>query len=245
MGLLSGSTRHAGRAFAATLWHNIPVQHGLLRGLLIALLAPAAILPIAFTPRHAPGPPRSRPPAIESIASPSLPAGGLRSALRDPSNNPELAALFAADQGERKALNAASTPADWAALAANDEGRRARVAAIVATGGAETGADWYMAAMVYQHGGTLDDYARAREYAITSVLRGDEDGRWLAAAAWDRWLVQAGYPQRFGTQSVCDRTTGVRRCHLSDYDPTITDDERSLWDVPPLAASLQRLGAHP
>ena len=152
----------------------------------------------------------------------------------------ELSALFEADQAERKALSATATPADWAALTASDERRRARVAVIVAAGGATTGADWYAAAMIYQHGQTLGDYAHAREYAVEAVRRGDEDGRWLAAAAWDRWLVHAGYPQRFGTQSACDWSTGVRRCRLHDYDPSITDEERARWNVPSLATALHR-----
>jgi hypothetical protein len=216
------------------VWHNMLVGQGLLRGLLIAALAPAAILPIALTPHHASVPAPSRPPPV---APPPLRGEGPRSQLGDPSNNPELAALFEADQGERKAMTRASTPDDWAALAAKDEVRRARVAVLLASGAAKTGADWYAAAMIYQHGEALDDYAHAREYALAAVRLGDDDGRWLAAAAWDRWLVHAGYPQRFGTQRVCDSSTGVRRCHPYDSDPSITDDERARWNVPPLATS--------
>jgi len=215
------------------------VRLGLLRGLLIASLAPAAILPIALAPHHtpAPSPSPSRPSPLAPLAPPPLRDEGPRSALGDPSNNPELSALFEADQGERKAMTPASTPADWAGLATKDEVRRARVAVLLASGAAKTGADWYVAAMIYQHGEALDDFAHAREYALAAVRLGDDDGRWLAAAAWDRWLVHAGYPQRFGTQSVCDSTTGVRRCHPYDSDPSITDDERARWNVPPLATS--------
>jgi hypothetical protein len=221
-------------------WRNGPVRHGLLRGLIVAGLAPVALLPIALATGQGRAPSRKQRPPIDVVAPPPLSIDP-RPAL-GASSNAELAALFEADQGERKGLSAAATPADWAALTAKDERRRARVAVIVSAGGATTATDWYAAAMIYQHGQTLDDFAHAREYAVEAVRRGDEHGRWLAAAAWDRWLVHAGYPQRFGTQSICDLTDGgLSRCRLYDYDPSITDEERARWNVPSLATALHRL----
>ena len=118
----------------------------------------------------------------------------------------------------------------------DDAERRARVAEIIAAGGAKTGDDYYAAAMVYQHGDELDDFASARKYAARAVELGNVGGRWLAAAAWDRWLVNAGYPQRFGTQYMCKPD-----CELQEWDESTTDEERALWNVPPIEVAKHRM----
>ncbi len=97
--------------------------------------------------------------------------------------------------------------------------------------------------MIYQHGESLDDFARARAYAGEAVRRGEGAGLWLAAAAWDRWLLHAGYPQRFGTQGRCENDAGVRHCRLDAYEPSTTDEERARWNVPPLAELLHQFDA--
>jgi hypothetical protein len=45
-----------------------------------------------------------------------------------------------------------------------------------------------------------------------------------------------GLPQKYGTNYVSDG----RRQRLWDVDPATTDDERALWDVPPLAEQLRK-----
>jgi len=156
----------------------------------------------------------------------------------DEENNAELRQLMAKDQAARqdvpslKEVSREEFAAFWKRVSADDAARRARVAEILAAGGARTGEDYFAAALVYQHGQELDDFARAREYAAKAVQLGNERGRWLAAAAWDRWLVNAGYPQRFGTQYMCDPD-----CRLQAWDETMTDGERARWNVPPLAVA--------
>lgn len=159
----------------------------------------------------------------------------------DKKNNSELRALVEADQAARQNIpDMQETPEErkafWKKTSADDAERRARVAEIVAAGGAKTGDDYYAAAMVYQHGAELADFARAREYAAKAVELGDEGGRWLAAAAWDRWLVNAGYPQRFGTQYLCNPD-----CELQEWDESTTDEERARWNVPPIEVAKHRM----
>jgi hypothetical protein len=211
-------------------------------GVVVALLSAIALLPIALVPARNPHQAAGKPPPLQLLEPPVLPAD-LLSGPKDPANDPELAEIYATDQAERATPPAAGAVDQWTALREHDTSRRARVAAIVASGRARTGADWYAAAMVYQHGEALDDYARARDYAVAAVLRGDRRGSWLAAAAWDRWLVHAGYPQRFGTQARCDVIDGGQRCHLEPYDPSTTDADRSRWNVPPLREMLRRYEA--
>ena len=60
---------------------------------------------------------------------------------------------------------------------------------------------------------------------------GHPAGRWLAAAAYDRWLTQQGRPQKYGTQY---RQAGGR-WELYEVDAATNDEERAHWNVPPLA----------
>jgi hypothetical protein len=60
--------------------------------------------------------------------------------------------------------------------------------------------------------------------------------RWLAAAAYDRWLMTGGLPQKYGTQYRFAKGRWV----LHEVDPTTSDGERARWDVPPLAEALRR-----
>lgn len=81
-------------------------------------------------------------------------------------NNAELGALYEADQGARRDTPDMHTTSEeerrafWERVTAEDAERRARVAEIVAAGEAKSGADYFAAAMVYQHGDRLEALAR-------------------------------------------------------------------------------------
>jgi hypothetical protein len=66
---------------------------------------------------------------------------------------------------------------------------------------------------------------------------GNDLAKWLAAAAWDRTLVRLGKPQRYGTQFRVGKD-GLRVLEL--VDPTVTDEERAEWNVPPLEEARKR-----
>jgi len=192
-------------------------RHPPVTGFAVALCTSLALLPLVFVARQTPRrlAREGRPPPLQAIDPPQWPidatsnAGGV-------GDDAELALLFEADQRERHERESRSVwkEAESVVVAQHDSSRRQRVSELIAAGRVRTGADWYRAAMIYQHGETLDDYARARAYAVQAVARGDEDGLWLAAAAWDRWLIHAGYPQRFGTQSECHVDARLRVCHM-------------------------------
>lgn len=151
-------------------------------------------------------------------------------------NDSELNAIQIADQADRADLvPGKADPERRKGIHARDSARRTRVAELVAAGRVRTKGDWFAAAMVYQHGDTLADYERARQYAYESAKLGNRAGLWLTAAAWDRWLLMAGYPQRYGTQYTCKPT-----CVLKPFDESITDDERKRWNCPTLAEAKAR-----
>jgi hypothetical protein len=131
--------------------------------------------------------------------------------------NPELTALFEADQADRKGE---LHPDMWL----RDAARRQRVEELINEGGLRVAEDYLHAAFIFQHGDKLEHYWQAHELALQAVDLG------LAAAAYDRWLMHQNLPQKFGTQY--QRRRGV--WELYTFDPTTTDAERARWDVPSL-----------
>ena len=138
--------------------------------------------------------------------------------------DPELSEIYDADQADRHA-----DAIDWRTVRERDRERRERVHALLAAGRVKSASDHYKAALVFLHGDTLADYERARSLAYESAKRGFHGGLWLTAAAWDRWLMTAGHPQRFGTQFHCPEG---KPCEVVPLDPATTPEERARWGVP-------------
>ena len=149
--------------------------------------------------------------------------------------NAELERLYNEDQADR----AQEDKIDWKVVDKRDEERRKRVLEIVGQGGAKEAADYVHAAMVFQHGHVPEDYEKAHEWCLKAVeIDPDYPGaRWLAAASKDRYLMNLGKPQLYGTQYRKDRDGPW---YLWQVDPSITDEERAKWDVPPLARAKAR-----
>jgi hypothetical protein len=147
----------------------------------------------------------------------------------------ELRALYEADRQERIDQPRNGTPA-YQAMRQRDHQRRVRASEMLAMAEALTADDYYHAACLFQHGDTPDDAWQAHTLALQALDRGALSARWLAAAAYDRWCMYQGKPQKYGTNYVTD---GVRH-RLWDTDPATTDAERAAWDVPPLAEQLRK-----
>jgi hypothetical protein len=149
--------------------------------------------------------------------------------------NEELAALYREDQADRQGGLGAII---WASFGRRDAARRKRVREILQQGGAKVAADFFHAAMVFQHGDDLDDFQTAHELAVkaTELDPNHDTARWLAAAAKDRWLMHSGKPQWYGTQYVMKNWKWA----LYEVDPSISDAERASWNVPALSESKRR-----
>lgn len=115
----------------------------------------------------------------------------------EPVDNPELQALFEADQAARF-----DEDADWDVVAREDSLRLGRVEQLRQADSLFTANDCFHAAMVFQHGMDSSAYRRAWELAGRAVeLDSSHDvARWLTAATEDRWRLSLGQPQRWGTQ---------------------------------------------
>lgn len=143
--------------------------------------------------------------------------------------NAELLAVYIEDQKDRRG----DLPTD---LRERDSKRRRNVEELIASGALREPEDFYHAAMIFQHGETSGDYWRAHDLARKGAELGHRAARWLAAAAYDRWLMRQGKPQKYGTQYVSEG----KRWRLWEVDPATTDAARSEWNVPSLAEALRR-----
>ena len=181
-----------------------------------------------------------RPPAGEG-GSPGVREG----APEGPSSvpvNAELSEIYRQDQSDRSPE--AGKTIDWSVVSPRDRARKTRVTEILATGGARLAADFYHAAMVFQHGGSPEDYQRARDLARKAVELepGHELARWLSAAAHDRYLLSVGAKQVYGTQFR--RSSGDASWELSPIDENaVTDAQRRELGVPTLEEMKRRLEA--
>jgi hypothetical protein len=153
--------------------------------------------------------------------------------------NPELEKLYTEDQADR---SAEMGKIDWSVVGKRDEERRKRVLEIMSQGGAKEAADYVHAAMVLQHGQAPEDFDHANQWCLKAVELDPEypGARWLAAAAKDRYLMNLGKPQLYGTQFKRDKDGPW---YLWQVDPSVTDEERAKWDVPPLSRAKARVDA--
>jgi hypothetical protein len=149
-----------------------------------------------------------------------------------------LRALYDDDLREHEAVPPVGTPA-YLALRDRDRARRAEARTSLQelkSAGTAVSADLYHAAWLLNHGDTAGDACEASELAREAALNGYAPARWLAAAAYDRWCMYSGKPQKFGTQFVPDG----KRYRLWDVEGDTSDEERAQWDVPPLATQYMR-----
>jgi hypothetical protein len=149
--------------------------------------------------------------------------------------NAELEALCEADQAERQHHPDYGTAEYWQ-LRARDAQRRERVRGLMAENALTTAEDSFHAALIFQHGESIEEIWQAHTLALSAAGSGFAPARWLAAAALDRWLMYQGRPQKFGTQFVPDG----RGYRLWELDPTTSDADRAAWDVPSLEEQTRR-----
>ena len=149
--------------------------------------------------------------------------------------NDELHRLFITDQQERENHPEVGT-SEYVSLRNRDHTRRQQVQRMMDQHQIGTAQDYYHAALIFQHGDTVDEIWSAHQWALKSVKLGHQEGKWLAAAALDRWHMYQGQPQKYGTQIVPD---GIRY-RLWDLDSRTTDQERAQWGVPSLAEMERR-----
>ena len=155
--------------------------------------------------------------------------------------DPDLLRLYLAQQeareksGDRGAL---ADPEAAAALAQAAAARRHEVWTLVEKGDARQADDAFHAAALLVESDRQQEVDRAVDLA-RKALTLDPDllsARPLVATAVDRSAMLAGRPQSFGTQLV--EVDG--KWQVYDVDPSITDDDRAKWGLPPIADARER-----
>lgn len=155
-------------------------------------------------------------------------------------DNPEMAAILAADQAIRQDVAAILAGGTEALVRVYNEDalRRKQVKALLDAGTLRTGADFYAAALVYQHGDTAKDYLIAHSLAVAALSEGSTEARWLAAATLDRYLHKIGQPQIYGTQTVARQGAQPTR---DPFDHALIPDSiRTVLNVSTRAAEEAR-----
>jgi hypothetical protein len=143
--------------------------------------------------------------------------------------NEELARLHDEDQADR-----APATIDWKVVGPRDRARLKRVKELFAANDLRTANDYYHSAMILQHGDEPEDFLLAHEFCVVAIVVGknDRETRWLAASAEDRFLMNIGRPQRFGTQFTSEGS-GPMRLYAVGEGPT--DELRARMGVHTLA----------
>ena len=149
--------------------------------------------------------------------------------------NTELHTLFEEDQADRRNWEHFNQD-QLLQVRQRDVVRRQRVEELVGSETLHDPEDYFYAAMVFQHGETLEHYWQAHALAKRGAELGHHASRCLAAVAYDRWLLHQGKPQKYGTQYISKEGRWV----LYEVDPSTSDRQRAEWNVPPLKQSLQR-----
>lgn len=109
-----------------------------------------------------------------------------------------------------------------------DRIRRAEVAKLFAEGCFRTARDYHNAAIIFQHGETPDHFYQTFIWAQKAVDKGDESATWLIPRAIDRYMLNSGYKQLFGTNIVT----------VSSYRPNATQEEQKEFCLWPTAKGV-------
>jgi hypothetical protein len=124
-------------------------------------------------------------------------------------------------------------------LTKNDRERRRVVQGLISIGKLVSAEDYYHAAMIFQHGGSILDSVKAVRFSKISHELGYKKALAFYATCLDRLLLKRGKKQKFGTQSWKKdaRSTWV----LSPVDSRTTDKERKQYDIAPLKELEDRI----
>ena len=110
----------------------------------------------------------------------------------------ELKEMYESDQDDRKDWRTRKT--NWAVVGPRDKARLNRVEELYSQRLLRTADDLMNAAMIYQHGDKPEHYRKAMELAQKAGGLGHPEGKKFSALAEDRYLLESGKAQIWGTQ---------------------------------------------
>ena len=153
-------------------------------------------------------------------------------------DNPRLKELFQADQAAR---NTEPDTGDFLTPGPKDLERQKAVLDLLAAGALKTSADYFHAAVVFQHGGSEENVALAHAFATiaTRLEPRHPNAGFLMAAAWDRLMKRKNKPQWYGTQYL-KSASGKWELYRLD-EAAVSDRDRERLGVPPLSVLREQI----
>lgn len=152
----------------------------------------------------------------------------------------ELKQMYDQDQSERLAAQNNPLKGDWSSISKHDEVHRVKVLELMRENKIQTGDDYYYAAMIMQHGATMDDYVLAHLFSCAAAQRGKREAIWLSAASFDRLMISMDKPQYFSTQYFANQGEAYAIKNPKNTS-LLTDEVRKAFNVPTLAETDARL----
>lgn len=135
---------------------------------------------------------------------------------------------------EAEAADAANVTAD---KAERDKARTKEVLKTLKKGLVCSAEDQFYASWVIRHSTDVDTLQTAYDLAVASMKGHIDRSNWLTATTFDRLQVYSGFPQRYG--SMIGHEKGV--VCLYEIDPTVTDEDRAQYRMPPIADQYQKV----
>ena len=136
----------------------------------------------------------------------------------------ELKEMYEADQEDRKNWRTSET--NWEVVKPRDNARLKRVEKLYSQGLLKNADDIYHAAMIYQHGDKPEHYKKAMELSKKAGGLGHPDGKTFSALAEDRYLLEIGKAQIWGTQFTRENFNEQWRLKEPFDRDARTDEER-------------------
>lgn len=122
-------------------------------------------------------------------------------------------------------------------IALKDRSRRSELRALLRDKRELLPAEYFAAAMIFQHGEKQTHFKDAIRFARKAFALGHEEAGKLYAATIDRSLMHQGLPQKYGTQFY--RKNLKSKWQLWKVDARVTDAERARLGVPPIHESIK------
>jgi hypothetical protein len=153
-------------------------------------------------------------------------------------DNAELKRLCDEDQADRTLPEGKQI--NWAVVGPRDKARLKRLKELYTQNLLRTANDYDCAATVLLHGDAPEDFLLAHEFWVAAISKGknDQDTRTMAATAEDRYLMNIGRPQRFGTQGHAENNGPMQ---LYPVDTGVTDELRRVMGIHTLAEIKARV----
>lgn len=148
----------------------------------------------------------------------------LQDSKRLEARSKELSEIVKADQDERQNWQN-KTSEEMMRVADRDVSRRKRVGEIFGEGCFSKAADYSAAALVYQHGDSPDHFFQTFIWSKKGVDLGDKSQERMMALGIDRYLVNIGQKQLFGSQA--NKPSDSKCWCLQKVEKSFPDKRRS------------------